>query len=65
MVGTVKGKIINAGVSKKGNKYAQVLTPKPEKDGFDVIMVMAKRDYKVNQDVEIKCNAYVNMVFEL
>jgi hypothetical protein len=61
----VSGKLINKGVSKKGKPFGQVLTPKPDGLGSDVVLVMLKRDYPIGADVKIVANAYVQICAEV
>jgi len=49
------GRVIKIGTSKKGNKYINVLTERPDKSAYDVVTVLTngKRTYKLNEEVKI------------
>lgn len=60
------GRIINKGVSKKSGKpFAQVLVPKADNSGSDVVLVMTKKEYQLNADVKIFANAFISVCSEV
>lgn len=68
MVIDVKGKIINANTTSKGTNIVQVIMPRPDGIGSDVITVFAKSGQyndKVGKEVAIKCSVFLKAANEV
>lgn len=65
MVIPIKGEVLRAGVSKKGDKYVSLLIDRPD-GGRDTLLVFkVKKDYKPREEYEGAINAFITMASEV
>jgi hypothetical protein len=68
MIYEVKGKVINANTTSKGTNIVQVICPRPDGIGSDVITIFAKSGQyndKIGKDVNIRTNVFIKNANEV